>query len=145
MHVCLTLIVELPHFKPAQFLLWMQYDIIVVYKSGFLRLSESAETWSTMANTSSSVEKCTRKALMLLWEEEIHLNTAVLAILSQEYWWEGVEATPTKHGLQLGLGRVQNFTYSASAGSRFGITGAVRSLKNRVFTQMAVSPPPGIR
>ena len=37
---------------------------------GSFRLIEPAFTWSTIVNTSSSVEKCTRKALMMLWERE---------------------------------------------------------------------------
>ena len=36
----------------------------VLLKGGLVRLSESAFTWSTMVNTSSRVEKSTRKALM---------------------------------------------------------------------------------
>ena len=80
--------------------------LLSYFKGGFFRLSESAETWSMMVNTSSSVKKSTREARMSLWKGEIHLNTAVLAILSQKYWWEGVEAMLTKHGLQLRFGRV---------------------------------------
>ena len=33
-------------------------------KGGLVRLSKSAFTWSTMVNTSSRMEKCTRKAFM---------------------------------------------------------------------------------
>ena len=68
------------------------------------RLTKPAEMWSTMVNTSSRAKKCTKKHL---WRFERERNspkyTAVLAILSQEYWCEGMEATPTKHGLQLGI------------------------------------------
>ena len=79
---------------------------LVSFKGGLVRLSKSAFTWSTMINTSSRVEKCTRKALMMPWERGIHLNTAVLTFANHECWPEGVEATPTKHGPQVGLGNI---------------------------------------
>ena len=60
-----------------------RYDAWCMYiKGGLVRLTKPAEMWFMMVNISSSV-KCTRKALMTLWERESHLNTAVLAILSQ--------------------------------------------------------------
>ena len=37
---------------------------VVSIKGGLVRLSESAFTWSMMVNTSSRVEKCTRKAFL---------------------------------------------------------------------------------
>ena len=36
----------------------------LILKGGLVRLSESAFMWSTMVNTSSGMEKCTRKAFM---------------------------------------------------------------------------------
>ena len=121
--------------------------IITPIKGGSFRFTEPAGTWSTMVNKPSSVKKCTRKALVTFWERDIHLNTAVLAILNQEYWCESVEITPTKHGLQLGLGSIQKIYVfiPASAVSSFQVTEALRNLENRLFTKMGVSPPMGIQ
>ena len=91
----------------------------------------------TMVNTSSSVEKCTRTALMTLWEREIHLNTAVLTFLSHECWCEGMEATPTKHGSQLGLGSIKIYVFISRLQRLSGTLG-------RLFTQMGIFPPTGI-
>ena len=115
-------------------------------KGGLGTLSESAFTWSMMVNTYSRVEKCTRKAFMRPWQREIHLNTAVLTLSNHECWPEGVEATPTKHGPQLGLGNIKKITYSlVPTGFSLEVTGAFRNLKNRLFTKTGISPPTGIQ